>query len=128
LRIISMQQGFDVKTVLDRLIRGVKAIEKEVPFARDDRLGFLTFCPSNLGTTIRASVHMKLPKLSQRKDFKDICEKLNLQVRGIHGEHSDSVGGVYDVSNKRRMGLTEFEAVKEMYDGVKKLIEMEEKN
>lgn len=50
---------------------------------------------------------------------------MNLQIRGIHGEHSESAGGVYDVSNKRRMGLTEFEAIKEMYDGVKKLIEME---
>jgi len=127
LRIISMQNGGDVGMVLGRLIRGVKAIENQVPFARDDRLGWLTFCPSNLGTTVRASVHIKLPKTSARKDFKEICSKMNLQIRGIHGEHSESAGGVYDVSNKRRMGLTEYEAVKEMYDGVKKLIEMEEK-
>lgn len=41
-----------------------------MPFARDDRLGWLTFCPTNLGSTVRASVHIKLPKLSARKDFK----------------------------------------------------------
>ena len=44
---------------------------------------------------------------------------------GIHGEHSDSVGGVYDISNKARLGLTEYGAVKQMYDGIKKLIELE---
>ncbi|KAL3123637.1 hypothetical protein niasHT_005665 [Heterodera trifolii] len=125
LRIISMQKGGDVGTVLKRLIRGVKGIEKQVPFARDDRLGYLTFCPSNLGTTIRASVHIRLPKISAKPEFKKICEDLKLQVRGIHGEHSESEGGVYDVSNKARLGLTEFEAVKQMYDGVKKLIELE---
>ncbi|KAI6179584.1 Arginine kinase [Aphelenchoides besseyi] len=125
LRLISMEKGSDVGKVLDRLIRGIKAIESKVPFARDERLGWLTFCPTNLGSTVRASVHIKLPKLSARKDFKEICEQLNLQPRGIHGEHSDSEGGIYDISNKARLGKSEVDCVKEMYDGVKKLIEME---
>jgi len=125
LRIISMQNGGNVGQVLDRLIRGVKTVEKQAPFSRDDRLGWLTFCPTNLGTTIRASVHIKIPKVSARPDFKKICDDLKLQPRGIHGEHSETVGGVYDVSNKARLGLTEYQAVKVMYDGVKKLIELE---
>ncbi|KAI6196251.1 Arginine kinase [Aphelenchoides besseyi] len=125
LRLISMEKGSDVGKVLDRLIRGIKSIESKVPFARDDRLGWLTFCPTNLGSTVRASVHIKLPKVSARKDFKEICEKLKLQPRGIHGEHSDSENGIYDISNKARLGKSEVECVKEMYDGVKKLIEME---
>ncbi|KAK0406494.1 hypothetical protein QR680_018607 [Steinernema hermaphroditum] len=125
MRIISMQEGSDVGAVLDRLVRGIKAVESKVPFSRDDRLGWLTFCPTNLGSTVRASVHIKLPLVSARKDFKQICDKLNLQVRGIHGEHSESEGGVYDISNKARLGISEYQAVKQMYDGVKKLIEME---
>lgn len=125
LRIISMQNGGNVGQVLERLIKGVKAIENKVPFSRDDRLGYLTFCPSNLGTTVRASVHIKLPKISSKPEFKKICEEMKLQIRGIHGEHSETEGGVYDVSNKARLGLTEYEAVKQMYDGVKKLIELE---
>jgi len=125
LRIISMQPGGDVGQVLDRLIRGVKMIEKQAPFSRDERLGWLTFCPTNLGTTVRASVHIKIPKVSARPDFKKICDDMKLQIRGIHGEHSETEGGVYDVSNKARLGLTEYQAVKNMYDGVKKLIEME---
>lgn len=125
LRIISMQNGGNVGQVLDRLIRGSTMIGSKVPFSRDDRLGWLTFCPSNLGTTVRASVHIKLPKISAKPDFKSICDGMKLQIRGIHGEHSESAGGVYDISNKARLGLTEYEAVKQMYDGVKKLIELE---
>ena len=47
------------------------------------------------------------------------------QVRGTTGEHTEAVGGVYDISNKRRMGLTEYEAVKEMQDGILELIKLE---
>jgi len=47
------------------------------------------------------------------------------QVRGTRGEHTEAEGGVYDISNKRRMGLTEYEAVKEMYDGIAELIKLE---
>jgi protein-arginine kinase len=125
MRVISMQPGGNVGQVLERLIKGVKAIEAKAPFSRDDRLGWLTFCPSNLGTTVRASVHIKIPKTSARPDFKKMCEDMKLQIRGIHGEHTETEGGVYDVSNKARLGLTEYEAVKQMYDGVKKLIELE---
>jgi len=125
LRIISMQNGGNVGQVLDRLNRGVKAVQAKAPLSRDDRLGWLTFCPSNLGTTVRASVHVKLPKISAKPDFKKICDDMKLQIRGIHGEHSETEGGVYDISNKARLGLTEYQAVKQMYDGVKKLIELE---
>ncbi|KHN82239.1 putative arginine kinase F46H5.3 [Toxocara canis] len=71
-RMISMQKGSNVGEVLDRLIRGIKSLESKVGFSRDERLGWLTFCPTNLGSTIRASVHIKLPKISKRPDFK-VC-------------------------------------------------------
>lgn len=125
LRIISMQQGGDLAAVWKRLVKGITTLEKKLTFAHHPRLGYLTFCPTNLGTTLRASVHIRIPKLSQHKDFKAICEKLNLQPRGMHGEHSESVGGVYDISNKRRLGLSEIEAVQEMRRGVEKIIELE---
>lgn len=126
LRIISMQKGGDLKTVFKRLVEGARAIEAKVPFSRDDRLGFLTFCPTNLGTTIRASVHIKLPKLAaDRKKLEEVAGRYNLQVRGTSGEHTESVGGVYDISNKRRLGLTEYQAVKEMQDGIVELIKIE---
>lgn len=48
-----------------------------------------------------------------------------IKVRGTSGEHTESIGGVYDISNKRRLGLTEFQAVKEMQDGIIELIKIE---
>lgn len=126
LRIISMQKGGDLGMIYGRMVEGVKQLEKKLKFSRNSRLGYLTFCPTNLGTTIRASVHIKLPKLSADKEkMENVAKSYNLQVRGSAGEHSDAKGGVYDISNKRRMGLTEYEAVKEMYDGVLELINIE---
>jgi arginine kinase len=68
LRIISMQPGSDIREVVERLSRAVGEIEKIAKFAHDDHLGYITACPSNLGTGMRASVHIKLPKLAKHKD------------------------------------------------------------
>lgn len=104
----------------------VNEIEKRLPFSHHDRLGFLTFCPTNLGTTVRASVHIKVPKLAaNRAKLEEIAAKFNLQVRGTRGEHTEAEGGIYDISNKRRLGLTEYQAVKEMHDGIAELIKLE---
>ncbi|KAH8611653.1 ATP guanido phosphotransferase C terminal catalytic domain [Trypanosoma vivax] len=122
-----MQKGGNLKEVFGRLVTAVGIIEQKVKFSRDDRLGFLTFCPTNLGTTIRASVHIKLPKLgADRAKLEEVAAKYSLQVRGTAGEHSDSPDGVYDISNKRRLGLSEYQAVKEMQDGILELIKIEQ--
>ncbi len=126
LRIISMQQGGDIKEVFTRLVKAIRSIETKVPFSYSYHLGFITSCPTNLGTAMRASVHIVLPKLAEDMDvFKAITDKYHLQIRGIHGEHSESEGGVYDISNRRRLGITEVEAVQDMYDGVVALIAAE---
>lgn len=126
LRIISMQMGGDLGAVFRRLTSGVNAIEAANKFSRNERFGFLTFCPTNLGTTIRASVHIKVPKLAANKEkLEETAAKFSLQVRGTRGEHTEAEGGIYDISNKRRLGLTEFQAVKEMQDGILELIKIE---
>ena len=123
LRIISMQKGGDIKEVFTRLVLAIGEIEKKVPFSFSPHLGYLTSCPTNLGTAMRASVHIALPKLAKDMDtFKAIAQKHHLQIRGVHGEHSKSEGGVYDISNKRRLGISEVQCVQEMYDGVVALI------
>jgi len=76
LRIISMQPGSDIREVFERLSRAVTEIEKVAKFAHDDHLGYITSCPTNLGTGMRASVHIKLPKLAKNKtEFEKIAEK-----------------------------------------------------
>lgn len=126
LRIISMQEGGNIKEVFERLTTAISKIEEKIKFSYSDRLGYITSCPTNLGTAMRASVHIKLPNLSKdMKYFEEITNKYYLQIRGIHGEHSESLGGVYDISNKRRLGVTEVQCVQDMYNGVVELIKIE---
>jgi arginine kinase len=112
LRIISMENTSDIRKVFERLARGASEIEKIAKFAHDDHLGYITSCPTNLGTGMRASVHIKLPKLGNKKDeFEAIAAKYYVQIRGAHGEHTETDDHVYDISNLRRLGRSEVELV-----------------
>jgi len=68
LRIISMQPGSDILAVFRRLSIAAGEIEKVAKFAHDNHLGYITSCPTNCGTALRASVHIKLPKLMKQKE------------------------------------------------------------
>lgn len=126
LRIISMQPGADIAAVFDRLSRACAAIEKVASFRHNDHLGYISSCPSNLGTALRGSVHIRLPKLGRRMQmFQAIADRYYVQIRGIHGEHSESSDGVFDISNKRRLGRSEKDLVQDMYNGVKAMIQAE---
>merc|ERR1712141_596689 len=135
LRIISMQNGGDVKGVFERLARGIKAVGDSVKkesgkdFCLDAKYGYIHSCPTNLGTGMRASVHVDLPgwtKYSVEK-LKERCEQLHLQPRGTRGESGGQTGHTYDISNKHRLGYSEVELVQKMIDGVNKLWEEDKK-
>jgi len=129
LRIISMQQGGDVKGVFERLARGIKAVQDSVKaesgkdFMLDEKYGYLHSCPTNLGTGMRASVHVDLPGWTKEglPALKKRCEELHLQPRGTRGESGGQTGITYDISNKHRLGYTEVELVQKMIDGVNTL-------
>ena len=136
LRIISMEQGGDVKRVFERLGRGITAIENELKtitgkdpvFMSDDVLGMITCCPSNLGTAMRASVHIRLPKLIAKiglEGIDKIAHENFCQARGSSGEHSEVVDKV-DISNWRRLGFKEYELIEDMIVCVNKLAIMED--
>ena len=121
-----MQQGAGIAEVFDRLSRAAAHIETVLEFSRNDHVGYITSCPTNLGTALRASVHIKLPKLCKNKEkFNAIADQYYVQIRGIHGEHSDTSSGVFDISNKRRLGRTEKQLVQDMINGVRALIDAE---
>lgn len=64
--------------------------------------------------------------LSKKPDeLNKIAEQFNVQLRGIHGEHSEATDGIYDVSNKRRLGRSEVDLVQDMYNGIKAMIDRE---
>ena len=120
-------KGGDVRRAFEILTRFLAQLQKNnLEFAFHPRYGYLTSCPTNFGTGMRASVMISLPKLSKGPNFKDLMKSLGLQARGTHGEHSDSVGGTYDVSPSARLGPSEVQIVQTLCDGVTKLLEMED--
>jgi len=129
LRIISMQSGGDVRAVFDRLARGIKAVGDSVKaesgkdFMLDAKYGYVHSCPTNLGTGMRASVHIDLPGYTAEgvKILEARCEELHLQPRGTRGESGGQTGVTYDISNKHRLGYSEVELVQKMIDGVNTL-------
>ncbi|MBH0219555.1 hypothetical protein GH793_15290, partial [Listeria monocytogenes] len=132
LRVISMQKGGNMKEVFNRFCTGLTKIEelfknKGHSFMWNEHLGYVLTCPSNLGTGLRAGVHVKLPHLSKHKKFEEVLKRLRLQKRGTGGVDTAAVGGVFDISNADRLGFSEVELVQMVVDGVKLLIEMEKK-
>jgi len=129
LRIISMEKGGDVKGVFDRLARGIKAVGDSVKtesgkdFMMSEKYGYIHSCPTNLGTGMRASVHIDLPGWTKLglKVLQARCEELHLQPRGTRGESGGQTGVTYDISNKHRLGYSEVELVQKMIDGVNML-------
>merc|ERR1712106_665569 len=100
----------------------VKA-ESGKEFALDEKYGYIHSCPTNLGTGMRASVHVDLPGWTKEglDALKVRCEELKVQPRGTRGESGGQTGITYDISNKHRLGYSEVELVQCMIDGVNKL-------
>lgn len=130
LRVISMQKGGNMKEVFNRFCTGLSKIENVFKsnghaFMWNEHLGYILTCPSNLGTGLRAGVHVKLPNLSKHEKFGDVLKRMRLQKRGTGGVDTAAVGGVFDISNADRLGFSEVELIQMVVDGVKLLIEME---
>uniref|UniRef100_A0A4W6FXB9 Creatine kinase U-type, mitochondrial n=1 Tax=Lates calcarifer TaxID=8187 RepID=A0A4W6FXB9_LATCA len=131
-RVISMEKGGNMKRVFDRFCRGLKEVERLIQergweFMWNERLGYILTCPSNLGTGLRAGVHVKLPLLSKDPRFSKILDNLRLQKRGTGGVDTAAVGGVFDISNLDRLGQSEVQLVQTVIDGVNYLIECEKR-
>merc|ERR1712126_591838 len=129
LRIISMQKGGDVKGVFERLARGIKAVQDCVKaesgkdFQLSEKFGYIHSCPTNLGTGMRASVHVDLPGWTKEglPALQKRCEELAVQPRGTRGESGGQTGFTYAITNKHRLGYSEVQLVQVMIDGVNTL-------
>ncbi|MPV86220.1 phosphagen kinase [Ostreibacterium oceani] len=129
LRIISMQKGHDISSVYERLVMAFDCLQQHLNFAEDPRLGVLASCPTNIGTGIRASVHIRLPHLAQQGErLKALANRYHLQVRGQAGEHSDNAGNpIVDLSNRRRLGLSALDCINDLVLGVNAIIREEKR-
>ncbi len=126
LRIMALESGPDLSAVFNRLCRGLGALGPHLEFAFDSRLGFLSSCPTNIGTAMRAGVHICLKKLEQRQDvLKAIVARHHLQIRGTCGEKTAVDQGVFDISNARRLGVSANQIVQDLHTGLLAIIETE---
>lgn len=92
-------------------------LDEVIAFAFDDRLGYLTQCPTNLGTGMRASLMLHLPALQERGAIQQLANtvsKLGLTIRGLYGEGSKSEGAIYQLSNQVTLGISEDTAIENL--------------
>lgn len=105
-------------------------IEESIEYAFHKDFGYLTACPSNVGTGLRASVMMHLPALTMTNNMNRIissASNLGIAVRGLYGEGSKTYGSLYQISNQITMGMSEEELIEKLKNIVNQIIEHEEK-
>ena len=128
LRIMAQESGPDLSSVFNRLCSGLDSLSPHLEFAFDSRLGFLSSCPTNIGTAMRAGVHIHLKKLEQRQDILEgIAARHHLQIRGTGGEKTAVDQGVFDISNARRLGVSANDIIQDLHTGLAAIIDTEKK-
>ncbi|MCE9556529.1 MAG: protein arginine kinase [Planctomycetes bacterium] len=128
LRIQVLHSGFDLTEAWKQIDAIDDALEKRVRYAFNSKLGYLTACPTNVGTGLRVSVMLHLPALGITRQIEKVfrsLHKISLAVRGLYGEGSQAMGDFYQVSNQITLGRTEMELIKQVGDVVPVLIDYE---
>ena len=114
LRMQDMRKGFYLEEEYANLAKLNAELEEELNFSFNEKLGYLTACPTNVGTGIRASCMLHLPALDHfgMESVNRSINRMGFVLRGMNGEGSKSIGHIYQISNERTLGLTEEEFVK----------------
>lgn len=114
LRIQALRSGLQVESLWEEVNELDDALSGLVEFAFDKQLGYLTACPTNVGTGLRVSFMLHLPALKLTKEIERVARAardMRLAVRGVFGEGTDTVGDLYQVSNQTTLGRSEEEIV-----------------
>ena len=122
LRIQAVRSGLDLRQAMDRAREIEISLAGVLRFDYDARLGYLTACPTNVGTGLRVSVLIHLPGLVLTKEMDMVLQQINkvgLNVRGFYGEGSDVLGNIFQVSNQTTLGRTE----EDLVDSLEKVTE-----
>lgn len=128
LRIQCLYPGMQIVKAWEEANQIDDLFEQHVEYAFDEKLGYLTSCPTNVGTGIRASVMMHLPALVLTQQINRILQavtQVGLAVRGIYGEGSEALGNLFQISNQITLGQTEKEIIDNLYGVVMQIIEHE---
>ncbi len=130
LRIQCILPGLSLEEAYQNASRTEKRLDEDFDFAYSERLGYLTHCPTNLGTGMRASVMMFLPALTRGGYINSLANqlsKIGLVVRGLFGEGSGAAGCMYQISNQITLGISEEETLKKLNDAIRQICESEQK-
>ena len=128
IRIQVLASGLNLEQALETANRIDDVLDESLEYAFDDQLGFLTACPSNLGTGLRASVMVHVPALEQAGALNKLAgtiSKLGLTIRGTYGEGSKAQGALYQISNQITLGISEEQAIKNLRSIVLQVVEKE---
>lgn len=129
LRMQALRPGLQLKQAWLALDNLDTALQERVEFAFNEQYGFLTACPTNLGTGIRVSAMLHLPGLVLAEQINQIIQavnKLGLAVRGLYGEGTEALGNIFQVSNQQTLGESETEIVERLNKVLLQIIEHEE--
>ncbi|MFC1528625.1 protein arginine kinase [Candidatus Latescibacterota bacterium] len=130
LRLQSLRAGFDPMGALENVMEIENKLSSSISFSFSDEYGYLTACPTNMGTGLRASVLIHLPALVITKEMQRVirsASQLGMAVRGFRGEGSDVVGNLFQISNQTSLGKTEHEIVQGIISVVNQIIDYEKK-
>lgn len=129
LRLQALASGLDLDLAWERAQGLDRYLEDRLPFACTERLGYLTGCPTNVGTGLRASVMLHLPALGLvRRELEKVfnaAQRTGLAVRGMQGEGSRAAGDLYQISNQVTLGRTEVQLVDDLRALVPEIVEFE---
>ena len=128
LRIQVMLSGLSLPDVWERINKLDDQLEEQLAYAFSPQLGYLTACPTNVGTGIRVGVMLHLPALVQTKQIDKVfraLQKINLAVRGLYGEGTQASGDFYQISNQQTLGKSELELIRILTDVVPQVIQYE---
>lgn len=128
IRLQVMSEGFELDKAYETASRIDTLLDERLSFAFSDTLGYLTQCPTNLGTGMRASVMLHLPALSMTGVMGKITEnlsKLGLTIRGTYGEGTEAVASLYQLSNQITLGISEKTAIENLRNITRQIIAQE---
>lgn len=128
LRLQVLRAGLNFDEAWTQIERADRALEGALPYAFHERYGYLTCCPTNIGTGLRVSVMMHLPAAALSRQMDKVLQslaRLNFTVRGFFGEGTQPVGDLFQVSNQVSLGKSEGEIIQEMKSIVPQIVEFE---
>ncbi|WMJ80310.1 protein arginine kinase [Clostridium sp. MB40-C1] len=128
IRLQSITGGLNLKEAYEYTNKLDDLLEEKLEYAFDERLGYLTACPTNLGTGLRASVMIHLPALTMNREIVGLLNGLTqvgMTIRGLYGEGSQGEGNIYQISNQITLGLSEEEILTNLTGIINQVINQE---